>query len=75
MTLMVGRCLTVLLCLLTVGGICVSLGCSNYLSVEKERRRAYVVRTDWNHAGDDLDWSLGLSNPNIGFEDSFPPNP
>jgi hypothetical protein len=61
--------------LLTAGGISVSLGCSNYLSAENQRRRADVVKTDWKHAGDDLDWSLGFATPNIGYEDSFPPGP
>ena len=72
---MVRRCLIVVLCLLTAGEILVSLGCSNYLSVENRRRRADVVRTDWKHAGYDLDWALGLATPNIGYEDSFPPGP
>ncbi len=72
---MVGRSLTVFLCLLTVGAISVSLGCSYYLSADKRARRAYVVKTDWNHAGDDLDWALGLAVPNMAYADSFPPNP
>jgi len=72
---MVGRCLIVLLCLLTAGGISVSLGCSSYLSAENQHRRAEVVGTDWKHAGQDWDWAWGLAAPNIGYEDSFPPGP
>jgi len=72
---MVRRCLIILLCLLTAGEIFASLGCSNYMSVENRRRRADVVRTDWKHAGYDLDWVLGLATPNMGYEDSFAPGP
>jgi hypothetical protein len=72
---MASRWLTVVLCLLTVGGISAALGCSEYLSAERNRRRAYVVKTDWEHAGTDLDWMLGLDVPSSLYEDSFSPYP
>ena len=73
MALMASRGLTMLLCLLTVAGFAVSLGCA--VSEERSRRHAYVIREDLKHLTQDIDWVLGLDDPSGIHEDSFPPGP
>lgn len=36
---------------------------------------AFTLRTDLDHLADDVDWALGLEEPSILYEDSFPPPP
>jgi hypothetical protein len=72
---MAGRWLTVILCLLTLAGISVSLGCANAFSEDRNRMRVYSIRTDLNHMVDDVDWFFGLDEPSVLYEDSFPPGP
>lgn len=72
---MTSRWLTVLLCTLTVLGMALSLGCANAFTEERTARRAYAIRTDLDHMVDDVDWALGLDEPSILYEDSFPPHP
>jgi hypothetical protein len=72
---MVSRCLRVLLCLLVVAGLAMSLGCRNTYSAERVRMRTYSMQTDADHIVDDVDWALGLDEPSILYEDSFPPHP
>jgi len=68
---MTSRWVGIVLCLLTVVAISVSLGCS----AERNRRRSYSMETDLDHLVDDVDWALGLDEPSILYEDSFPPHP
>lgn len=72
---MTSRWLRVLLCVLTVVGVAISLGCANPFSAERNRRRLYSIRTDMDHIVDDVDWLFGLDEPSILYEDSFPPHP
>jgi hypothetical protein len=72
---MARRSLTTVAFLLVIAGACVSLGCSHYWAAEKTHRRIEVAKSDWNRAGDDLDWALGLDEPSIMYEDSLPPKP
>ena len=70
---MSSRWLTGVLCLLAAVGLAISAGCSNAFSAERNRRRAYVVRRDLDRMVDDVDWILGLDEPSIIYEDSYPP--
>ena len=70
---MASRALTMLLCLLTVAGFAMSLGCA--VSEERSRRHAYVIHEDLHHLGQDIDWVLGLDEPSGVYDDSFPPGP
>jgi len=62
-----------LVCVVTLAAMVLSAGCSNPVSADRNRRRAYVVQTDLDHMTDDIDWALGLDEPSILYEDSFPP--
>jgi len=66
------RCFRGLLCLLAALAIVASLGC-NAFSAERQSRRVYVIRTDLDRIPDEIDWILGLDEPSIIYEDSFPP--
>jgi hypothetical protein len=68
---MIARWLTVVLCFLLLVGISAALGCS----VERNRYRTDSMRTDLDHLVDDVDWALGIDEPSILYEDSFPPHP
>ncbi|MHC4592490.1 MAG: hypothetical protein ACYS8L_07340 [Planctomycetota bacterium] len=74
-TLMASRWLTVTLCMLTLIGTLVSLGCANAFTEERTRRRQYAIETDLDHMIDDIDWVLGLDEPSILYEETFPPHP
>jgi hypothetical protein len=63
------RWLIRLACVLTVAVFIVTCGCS----AERNRRRAYSVRTDLDHMVDDFDWMVGLDEPSILYEETFPP--
>jgi len=71
---MKSRWVTKLLCVVAVTGLVLSLGC-NAFSAERQRRRAYSVRTDLNYMVDDVDWLLGLDEPSALHEETFPPYP
>ncbi len=63
-----------LLCVFAAMGLIMSLGC-NAFSAERQRRRAYSIRTDLDHMVDDVDWVLGLDEPSSLYEETFPPYP
>ena len=65
------RWLVMLACIVTVAFLIASLGCS----AERNRRRAVSVRTDLDRIVDDVDWILGLDEPSIQYEETFPPYP
>jgi hypothetical protein len=50
-------------CLLLALGFVVSLCACNAFSPQRQRRRAYVIRTDLDRMVDDVDWILGLHQP------------
>lgn len=72
---MARRWVAILVCLLAAAALCASLGCRNALSAERVRMRTYSMQTDADHIVDDVDWVLGLEEPSILYEDSFPPHP
>ena len=72
---MASRWLTAFLCLLTVVGISVSLGCANAFTAQRRRMRIQSVEVDSDNIIDDVDWILGLDEPSTLYEDSFPPYP
>ena len=69
---MINRWFTRLLCLSAVVGIVLAMGCGR-LSAERKRRYRYVIRTDLQHMWRDMEWIVGLDEPSIVYEDSFPP--
>ncbi|MFW6189207.1 MAG: hypothetical protein ACOC7T_02140 [Planctomycetota bacterium] len=66
------RWLSAVLCLLVAVGLIASMGC-NAFTAERNRRRAYVARSDADRIADDVDWLLGLDEPSILYEESFTP--
>lgn len=66
------RSVILTLCLLAVIGLIVSTGC-NAFSPEKMERRRRVVRQDLQLIPDDVDWVLGLDEPSVVHEETFPP--
>jgi len=65
------RWLAAILCLVAVAGLFVSQGCSPQASA----RRAHVIKRDLSRIPDEIDWLLGLDEPSILYEDTFPPYP
>jgi len=57
------------ICLVVAAGFLLICGCGAY-SPERQRNRAYVTRTDLDHATDDVDWILGLTQPTQSFDES-----
>ena len=55
---MKSRWLAGLLCLIALVAIAISTGCTEAFSVERNRRRAYVVERDADRIVDDVDWAL-----------------
>ncbi|MHC4480309.1 MAG: hypothetical protein ACYS8K_03775 [Planctomycetota bacterium] len=72
---MASRWLAGLLCLVTLMAILLSVGCANAFTEERVRRRKFAMETDLDHLIDDVDWALGIEEPSILYEDSFPPHP
>lgn len=68
---MITRWVTVVLCFLMVVGVSASLGCS----AERNRYRTDSMSRDLDHMVDDVDWALGIEEPSMLYEDSFPPHP
>ena len=58
-------CIAVLSCLL------LALGCTAP-TPERQRRRAYVTKTDLEHMMDDVEWLLGYEHPVRSFDREMP---
>ncbi len=58
------------LCLLAVLSIVFVCGC-NAFTAERQRRRAYTVRTDLDRMVDDADWLLGLYRPVHSYDETM----
>ena len=62
----------VVVCLLTAAFVCmVCAGCA-FFTPERNRRRMHVIRTDYQHMLDDLDWILALDKPSRLYDDRRP---
>jgi len=59
-------CIVTLLAILVV-----TFGCRNYSTPERERRRAYAVRSDMDRMSDDVDWILGLHRPVFSYDETM----
>ncbi len=66
------RLVTFALCLLAVMGLVLSSGCRAF-TPEKTQRYHSVVRQDLDMMEADAVWILGLDEPSISHEDTFPP--
>ena len=63
------RWLAAVLCLVMAAGFIVSLGCT----AENTATAAASIRADARRLPDDVLWVLGLDEPSILYEDTFPP--
>ena len=70
---MIAKRMTLLVAFLAAIILASTLGCANAFSEERNRRRLQVIRMDLEHMVDDIDWVLGLDEPSVLYEDSFPP--
>lgn len=68
---MITRWVSAVLCFLMIVGISASLGCT----VERNRYRVNSMQTDLRNLVRDVDWALGIDEPSMLHEDSFPPFP
>jgi len=65
------RWLAVVMCLVIGATFAVSLGCT----AERSATAVASIRSDLNRLPDDVQWVLGLDEPSILYEDTFPPYP
>jgi hypothetical protein len=57
-------------CLLAVAGLMPSVvGCLNYNTPERQRRRLYSISEDRNYLSDDVDWMLGWTRPTFAYDE------
>ncbi len=63
------RWLAVVMCLVIGATFAVSLGCTS----ERSAIAANSIRKDVSRLPDDVLWVLGLDEPTILYEDTFPP--
>jgi hypothetical protein len=74
-TPMFRRWLAASICLLVVVSASMSLGCARFYSRERMARRQYIYDRETDLMVDDIEWALGVDDPSMLYEDSFPPHP
>ena len=65
------RCLVFLLSLVALAGVLCTTGCST--TPAQRRTRALAAYTDRENMKREIDWMLGLEDPSMLWDYSFPP--
>jgi len=60
------------LCALVVLSVSLLFAGCNFFSAERNRRRAYTIRTDLDRMADDVDWILGFDRPSRLYDERQP---